>query len=197
MQTDRREEILGAYERLVGRFGVDKTTMNDVAEEAGVSVGTLYNEFRDREDLIRSAVDRLQQRVIGSLPSAARPGVSAAEELREVLLGHVRAVGEAARRYRSLLELSLGLARVKYVRNRVLSNRLQVKARLAQRVAEALERGSASGEFSPVDVPATADRLVDAMAEYWFPPLILERDPDEVVRDAEQMVTLLTRALRP
>jgi AcrR family transcriptional regulator len=46
-----RERLLAAAADLFGARGLD-VSMEDIAREAGVGVGTLYRRFRDREELI-------------------------------------------------------------------------------------------------------------------------------------------------
>lgn len=45
-------EILGAAEELFGEVGLEQATMAQIAERAGVAVGTLYNRFADRDALV-------------------------------------------------------------------------------------------------------------------------------------------------
>jgi AcrR family transcriptional regulator len=47
-----REQIVKAARACFLQFGTEKTSMNDVAREAGVSRGTVYRYFQDRADLI-------------------------------------------------------------------------------------------------------------------------------------------------
>jgi AcrR family transcriptional regulator len=47
----RREEILSAAERVIFKNGVDKATMDEVAEEAELSKATLYLYFSSKEEL--------------------------------------------------------------------------------------------------------------------------------------------------
>ncbi len=47
-----REQIVKAARTCFLRFGTEKTSMSDVAREAGVSRGTVYRYFQDRADLI-------------------------------------------------------------------------------------------------------------------------------------------------
>ena len=49
IEEHRRKKILEAAERLFLTKGYDNTTMQDVAEEAGYSKGTLYNSFETNE----------------------------------------------------------------------------------------------------------------------------------------------------
>jgi AcrR family transcriptional regulator len=49
---DARERILAAAERCIARHGIRKTTMDDIASEAGLSRPSVYRYFADRNDLL-------------------------------------------------------------------------------------------------------------------------------------------------
>jgi AcrR family transcriptional regulator len=51
-EEDARRRILEAAERCVARHGIRKTTMDDIAREAGISRPSLYRYFSDREELL-------------------------------------------------------------------------------------------------------------------------------------------------
>ncbi|MCH2077410.1 MAG: TetR/AcrR family transcriptional regulator [Rhodobacteraceae bacterium] len=59
--SKRDEKILRAALSMFARFGVAKTTMNDIASEAGVARQTVYNAFPGKPDLLR-ATTRLATR---------------------------------------------------------------------------------------------------------------------------------------
>ena len=46
-----RDRVLAAAERCIERHGIAKTTMEDIALEAGMSRPVVYRYFSDREDL--------------------------------------------------------------------------------------------------------------------------------------------------
>ncbi|QSE93426.1 TetR/AcrR family transcriptional regulator [Rhodococcus pseudokoreensis] len=56
--TDVRSTILSAAESCFERFGITKTTMEDVARAADMSRATVYRYFSDRESLIIESVAR-------------------------------------------------------------------------------------------------------------------------------------------
>ena len=58
----REERILDAATTLLVRWGYRKTTLDDVAREAGVGKGTIYLHWKDKNDLFRAAIWREQQR---------------------------------------------------------------------------------------------------------------------------------------
>ncbi len=55
---EREEQILSAAVTVIVRLGYDKTTMSDIAEEAGVSRGTVYLYFKGKEELFEALVYR-------------------------------------------------------------------------------------------------------------------------------------------
>lgn len=53
-----RDGLLDAAERVFGRRGVSRTTLDEVAAEAGVTRGALYWHFSGKEDLFSAMCDR-------------------------------------------------------------------------------------------------------------------------------------------
>jgi AcrR family transcriptional regulator len=49
---DPRDRVLAAAERCIQRYGIRKTTMEDIAREAGMSRPSVYRYFADRDDLL-------------------------------------------------------------------------------------------------------------------------------------------------
>jgi AcrR family transcriptional regulator len=71
-----RDAVLDATERLLGRCGYQKMTMDDIAREAGVGRRTLYLHFTGKEEIALSSIDRVVERLLDVLRgSRRRPGV--------------------------------------------------------------------------------------------------------------------------
>jgi AcrR family transcriptional regulator len=58
-----REAILVAAERVFGRLGFHDTKMADVAAEAGVAAGTIYNYFTNKDEIFASIVVRSREQL--------------------------------------------------------------------------------------------------------------------------------------
>jgi AcrR family transcriptional regulator len=87
------QAILAAAEELFADAGLHAARMDEIAARAGVSVGTLYNHFEDREALLAGLVEARRRELIGALDaaSAAASGEPFSERLRALLaalLGH-------------------------------------------------------------------------------------------------------------
>src|SRR4029450_13043971 len=92
----RREQILEAALRVIGRSGREAVTHRAVAEEAGVPLGSATHYFDSRDDLLAEALEhvaaeavRRYARLAGELRS-----VSSAEELADGLLSELIAAAE-------------------------------------------------------------------------------------------------------
>ncbi|MEM9592243.1 MAG: TetR/AcrR family transcriptional regulator [Pseudomonadota bacterium] len=59
--TETEQTIIAAAIRCFVRFGARKTSMNDIAESAGVSRQTLYDLFGGKDELIRSSIRSLTE----------------------------------------------------------------------------------------------------------------------------------------
>lgn len=56
--SSERDKIVDAAVRCFERFGPQRTSMNDIADEAGISRRTLYRQFDDRPALVAEILDR-------------------------------------------------------------------------------------------------------------------------------------------
>lgn len=52
----KEEALIAPAMRVFSRFGIRKTTMADIAEEAGVSRQTLYNAYPNKDEVLRAVV---------------------------------------------------------------------------------------------------------------------------------------------
>lgn len=63
----RENQILDAAGQLLIRYGFRKTTIDDVAREAGVGKGTVYLHWKDKNELFRAALWRASQHAIDDM----------------------------------------------------------------------------------------------------------------------------------
>lgn len=66
-RADRQERLLDVFARLVVRYGYDKTSVEDIAREAGVSKGAVYLHWRSKEALFDATLVREAQRQLDDL----------------------------------------------------------------------------------------------------------------------------------
>lgn len=77
---DTATRIVDAAELCIRRYGLRRVSMGDVAQAAGLSRGSVYNHFQDREALIDAVLERTADRfVAGSEASVRRRRTLAAQ----------------------------------------------------------------------------------------------------------------------
>ena len=77
------DRILDAAERSMRRLGIQRASMNDVAAAAGVSRGSVYFHFPDREALVRAVLARAAERFVKSSEQAVRARRTLATQVAE------------------------------------------------------------------------------------------------------------------
>ena len=63
LSLERSEQILRAFSRCVARRGLDATSLEDVAREAGVKRAIIRHYIGNRDDLVGALLDRLEVRL--------------------------------------------------------------------------------------------------------------------------------------
>lgn len=144
-----RERVLEAAVELVRRDG-EKVPMAQIAERAGVGVGTVYRHFPTREDLLGALVHRSFGLALRNARAAAAHPGSALEGIRQFFLATLRD------RDRFVLPLHGGPS-VFTPETRA----IQVEVRVVLR--DLIQRGQASGELradlTPEDLILAASLL--------------------------------------
>ncbi len=65
--TERESRILDAANDLITHYGYDKTTVDEIAREAGVSKGAVYLHFKGKEALFEALLLRESERVMDDM----------------------------------------------------------------------------------------------------------------------------------
>jgi len=146
-----RSALLDAAAARFGRFGPRKTTMAEVAREAGLSRATVYTHFASKEDLYAALLERATERFVAGLEACiAGPG-DAREKLRGV-------VGIAHRIYaQNPLLLGALSGDGDMILERVAARALRVhEERVIALLASVLAEGVRSGSLRRIDTEAVA-----------------------------------------
>ncbi|MER7701417.1 helix-turn-helix domain-containing protein [Kitasatospora sp. NPDC097605] len=83
--ADRTEEVLDAAYSCLARYGVRRTTMDDIAAEMGVSRSALYQYVGGKDAAFRLLAERLHAHALGRARAAAAGEAPAADRVRGVL----------------------------------------------------------------------------------------------------------------
>lgn len=84
MMNSKALNILAQVHKLYQRYGIKSVTMDDVAKHLGISKKTLYEHFKDKEDLVRNVLMAEHDNQCGSFTAITDQQLNAIEELFEV-----------------------------------------------------------------------------------------------------------------
>ncbi len=146
MSASVQEAVLDAAERLIGRHGFQKVTMQDIAWEAGVGRRTIYLHFESKEDVALRSVDRMADRVLDALRVIAASDGPAPSRLRDMLVARVMVRFDAASAYHAGLDALFDRLRPAYQerRRRHVDAEARVFARTLGHRAFAVDSGLAT-----------------------------------------------------
>ena len=166
---ERRAQILDCAEKLLSHYGPAKTTIGDIAREAGIGIGSVYLEFGSKDEIIGELAGRRHGRVLAAMRAAAAHG-SYAERLTHALEARIQAFFELATQGMHACDLVFcKSAPVKSAYGRFREDELKF-------VAELLREGTRAGELD-VKQPKRAAELDPARLRDVQPALGVRAGP--------------------
>jgi AcrR family transcriptional regulator len=158
---DKRGRIVEAAKKRFRYYGIKKTTMREVAQDAGVAVGTLYLSFVGKDDLVVACAEDYAARHRRHAEELLRAPAPAGARLREYLLARFRQAGETRTGSRHAAELAREVLRLK-------PDRLAEEGRMmGETVVSLLGQGNTSGEWHVADPEADARVLLFSIAIFF------------------------------
>jgi AcrR family transcriptional regulator len=188
-----RDAILDAAERLLARFGYKKTTMDDLAREAGIGKGTTYLHFPSKEEVALCTIDRIVDHLLDRLRDIARSDESPDERLRQMLLTRVLFRFDSVKTYSQSLDDLLRALRPAY-----LARRQRYFDAEAEVFADILSAGREAGVFAfddPLIIANTLLLATNALLPYSLSTRELGKRKD-VQEKASHLTQLLLAGLQ-
>jgi AcrR family transcriptional regulator len=187
---DKRQRILEAARKRFRHYGFKKTTMQEVAQDAGVAVGTLYRYFKDKDDLLVAGTEEYVTRHRRQAEAILASDESAADKLRRYILDRFRA-SQATRAggYPPAAELLREVLRVRPER------RIDEGRMMAEYFVRILRLGIETGELY-TDDPERDVRVFLLSLAFLFPSALDERAPMPTEDDALLVVDWFLRVWR-
>lgn len=193
-RSPMRERILDAADGLLGRFGFQKTTAEDLAREAGIGRRTIYVHFTSKEEIFLASIDRVVERLIGELKRVLYSGGPADERLRRMLVARILFRFDSVHGYHQNLDDMFSVLRPAYLERR--DYYFSMEADVFTRV---IEEGQKAGLLLPGE-PMEVARVVLSATNGLLPYSLSERelnDRNAVEQRIEKLSHVLLRGLRP
>lgn len=86
MNEDRRNSILRAAQHYFVQHGINNTAnMSDIAKQAGVSRQTLYQHFKNLDDVIYAIAENVMEQVAADLTARKQPGLAPLDAIQQTI----------------------------------------------------------------------------------------------------------------
>ncbi len=193
---ETRTQLLDAAEQVFSDKGVTNTSLNEIAEAAGVTRGALYWHFRNKMDLLDALMERvrlpledLREQAMKIAPDdvVAQIRINAVHVLRQAVLDpHHRAIATI------LLQKCEYVDEVLPLKQRHLESRNECAADVEQRFTEAIARGLMPAHINPRMATMALFGYVDGLIYNW----LLAPDYFDLAADAERLMDLFFDGMR-
>ncbi|WP_405010776.1 TetR family transcriptional regulator [Kitasatospora sp. NBC_01539] len=184
------EQILGAAEDVLRRFGPAKATVVDVARALGVSHGSVYRHFPSKAALREAVTRRWLDRAHDDLAAVAVAPGPAPERLHRWL-----ATLFAAKRLKAHQDPEMFATYMALVGE--LSSAVEAHvATLVAQIASIVEDGIRRGEFRDTPAEQAARAVFQATAHFHDPAHAAEWAHEQADADFEALWSLLLNGLR-
>ncbi len=185
---DRPEQIIKAALEVFGECGLANARLQDIAERAGVSKGTIYLYFPNKEELFREMIRQTAVAAIERAEQAEPLGTSASQ-----LLAYMRGYWIFVRTPVFMTIYRLVLGELHQFPDLAKFYAEEVVARVQRLLSGIIRRGVDAGEFRPID-PMVAARMLVALTvmngiwrdERTGLPLLAHKSDDEVFSELAQ-----------
>ncbi len=154
---ETKKIIVEVAKRLFSKFGLRKTTVDEIAKEARIGKGTIYHYYVSKEEIFLDVVNSEVRALKGGITSAVESAAGADEKLKAYIVTRMKLIGKFANFYSTFRE--------DYIEYYGFVNKVHEKYNDFEitRIADIIKEGIAAGIFSVEDPVLTAFTLVTAM----------------------------------
>ncbi len=179
-----KEAVIGAARSLFARYGHPKTSVEEIAREAGLSKATVYNYFSGKESIVVGVIEYERKAMVAKLQEAVDGADGPVEKLKSFFLTRIREVQRHHKTYRP--------DREEIIRHMPQVARAIERNRREERkiIEGVLREGIETGVFRALgDIALTSDILFTTVIGLTFPlfgkPVIRSTE-----KRVEELVTL-------
>jgi TetR/AcrR family acrAB operon transcriptional repressor len=193
---ETRSRILDAAERVFSERGVSRTSLEDIAQAAGVTRGAIYWHFKDKRDLFAAMVDRVTLPMEAMV--AASSDASVADPIASLRASAVSALKRTATDQQVQRVFDVVTHKCEYLgemaglNNRISAVQKGCVDRAEQAIRNAIRRGQLRAGVNPRLAAIGLDSLLYGLISSWLAnPAYLPLE-----RHAEAMIDLFLGGLK-
>jgi AcrR family transcriptional regulator len=184
----KQKGVLEAAVRVMMKRGMEGFSMEDVATEAGVSKGTLYNYFSNKEMLVKSAIENSMEPLEEELDRLLKSTLSPLQKIQYMTNRFLSYFDNNGEFFRVLLFVRES-SQVKYKRYH--SDRYRT---FLERMAGVMEDGIKLGQFKQLDPVKAAAIILESNISI-ISQRLLSENPGPVEEDAHLVTEIILEGI--
>ncbi len=189
MQSDEpRERILKVASKIFGKYGFQKTTMDEIARAAHKAKGSVYYYFPSKEDLFRAVVEQEISLIKSGLTRVIINGGDATTMIMDYMISRMKLLKDAVNYHETLKsDFTSGFVALSDIRDEFFKFEVELLNAI-------LEKGVAEHKFEIRDTHATANVIILAMKAIEI-PFYLQNKISQYEQTIVELLEILIRGL--
>lgn len=193
VETDKKGQIRRAAERVFARYGFHNARAAQIAEEAGVAVGTIYNYFQHKDDILVEIFETEKNARMEKIHGILATEQPMRDKIREIIHFQIRRALENREIMRFFISEDLHLG------NDAEGCTQQMFKEIPEHVAEILKAAMDRGEIRRMDPLVAANAIIGAQRAMMARLCFFDDADAERMREtaADELATFIWQALKP
>ncbi len=190
-----KNQIIKTATELFARYGLKKTTMDEIAEKVGIVKGTIYIYFESKEKLFAAIVNQEAEEYFQKLESV----INACPNPEEKLKAFVRSFFQIIFDYINLYNLAFNtMSEFNNLMPTLQSEWEQYYAKVSEIIGNIMQEGITDGSFRNIEIDLFVDTVKDLIMVigYPFSPHIFRHEKGIMFQKIDLMVDLILNGLK-
>ncbi len=187
-KTEKKLNILNVAQGLFARFGLSKTTIDDIAKKAHMGKASIYYYFANKEAIFKEVVEKEGKILKEKLLDAVNTQTTPQKKIHSYIITRMTAIKDLSNYYSALRE--------EYLKHFsfIEKARQSYDAFEITMVSTILSEGQKNGLFDIQDITLTAETIVAAMKglEYQWS---MEGSKEEIAEKVDALLKILFKGI--
>ena len=159
-----RRLLMAAASKVCAKRGLERASIDEVAEEAGFTKGAFYANFRSKEELFLAMLDEGFSEQLRKLDETLSAEGELGDQVREAAADFAHDLADEPEWVRLYFQFAAHAARDESFRAELVTRERALRARMAEIIARRTERLPFPVPFPPDQVARMADAMIDGFA---------------------------------
>ena len=159
-----RQLLMAAASKVCAKRGLERASIDEVAEEAGFTKGAFYANFRSKEELFLAMLDERFAEQLHKLDRTLSAEGELGDQVREAAADFAHDLADDPEWVRLYFQFAAHAARDESFRAALVTRERALRARVAEIIARRTERLPFQAPFPPDQVARMADAMIDGFA---------------------------------